>query len=61
MLQHVAYSPPSWASQMLPPKHGRIILSHAATPVFPWRCPALAELNVEWSIKRDDLSGLEIS
>ena len=61
MLSHVPYKPPLWAATLKPPEYGRIVLSHAATPVFPWRCPALQELGVTWSIKRDDLSGLEIS
>ncbi|KAL1503075.1 hypothetical protein AB1Y20_011140 [Prymnesium parvum] len=61
LLAHVAYTPPGWARGMRAPLHGRIVLSHAPTPVMPWRCPALAELGVEWSIKRDDLSGLELS
>ena len=61
MLSRIAYAPPAWATGLRPPQHGRIVLSHAATPVFPWRCPALHDLDIDWSIKRDDLSGLEIS
>lgn len=53
--------PPAWAGQLKLPEHGRILLSHTPTPVFPWRCPALADLNIDWSIKRDDMSGIEIS
>ncbi|CAJ1447827.1 unnamed protein product [Effrenium voratum] len=28
---------------------------------MPWNCPALQELNVQWTLKRDDLTGLELS
>ena len=62
MLERVAYQPPSWAARLTPPPiHGRVVLLHAATPVFKWRFSGLADLGVEWVIKRDDLSGLEIS
>ena len=43
------------------PTHGRILLGRLETPVVPWKCGALADLGVTWSIKRDDTSGLELS
>ena len=61
MLQRVAYETPTWAAHMRAPANGRVILTHAATPVFSWRISALKELGVKWLIKRDDLSGFEIS
>ena len=61
LLSKVAYSPPAWASHLLPPTHGRILLGRLETPVVPWKCGALADLGVTWSIKRDDTSGLELS
>ena len=61
LLSKVAYSPPAWASHLLPPTHGRILLGRLKTPVVPWKCGALADLGVTWSIKRDDTSGLELS
>jgi D-cysteine desulfhydrase family pyridoxal phosphate-dependent enzyme len=61
LLSKVAYSPPTWASHLLPPTHGRILLGRLETPVVPWKCGALADLGVTWSIKRDDTSGLELS
>lgn len=61
LLSKVAYSPPAWASHLLPPSHGRILLGRLETPVVPWKCGALADLGVTWSIKRDDTSGLELS
>ena len=56
-----AYRPPSWAHHLVPPAHGRIPLAHLPTPLMPWACPELAELGVEWWIKRDDASGVEMS
>ena len=61
LLSKVAYSPPAWASHLRPPTHGRILLGRLETPVVPWKCGALADLGVTWSIKRDDTSGLELS
>ena len=61
LLSKVDYSPPAWASHLLPPTHGRILLGRLETPVVPWKCGALADLGVTWSIKRDDTSGLELS
>ena len=61
LLSKVAYTPPAWASHLLPPTHGRILLGRLETPVVPWKCGALADLGVTWSIKRDDTSGLELS
>ena len=56
-----AYKPPSWAAHLVPPSHGRVPFSHIPTPVQPWACPELAELGVEWHIKRDDMCGIELS
>eukprot|EP00401_Gymnodinium_catenatum_P067876 CAMPEP_0117476434 /NCGR_PEP_ID=MMETSP0784-20121206/10307_1 /TAXON_ID=39447 /ORGANISM="" /LENGTH=371 /DNA_ID=CAMNT_0005270709 /DNA_START=1 /DNA_END=1113 /DNA_ORIENTATION=- len=60
-LKRVAYSTPSWASHLRPPEHGRVLLGHLPTPLMPWACPALKDLDVHWSIKRDDISGVELS
>ena len=61
LLKHVPFVAPSWASHLKPPTHGRIILGHLPTPIMPWACPALRDLGVRWSIKRDDLAGAELS
>lgn len=61
LLKHVLFVPPAWAAHLKPPLHGRVILGHLPTPVMPWACPALRELGVRWSIKRDDLAGAELS
>lgn len=61
LLSKVDYSPPAWANHLVPPTHGRILLGRLETPVVPWKCGALADLGVTWSIKRDDTSGLELS
>ncbi len=59
LLKRLPYAPPSWAAHLAPPVHGRVTLGHLPTPLMPWRCPALADLGVEWYIKRDDMSGAE--
>lgn len=59
-LSQVDYSPPPWATHLDIPKHGRIVLGHFPTPVSPWSCHALSDLDVQWSIKRDDLTGFEL-
>ena len=54
------YSPPAWAAALIPPRHGRVPFAALPTPVMPWACPLLSELNVEWWIKRDDFTGAEM-
>ncbi|EOD35100.1 hypothetical protein EMIHUDRAFT_429282 [Emiliania huxleyi CCMP1516] len=61
LLQRLSYTPPPWASALAAPTHGRIKLGHLPTPLMRWACGALSELGVRWSIKRDDLSGNELS
>eukprot|EP00929_Paragymnodinium_shiwhaense_P038675 TRINITY_DN20413_c0_g1_i3.p1 TRINITY_DN20413_c0_g1~~TRINITY_DN20413_c0_g1_i3.p1 ORF type:complete len:423 (+),score=63.13 TRINITY_DN20413_c0_g1_i3:73-1341(+) len=61
LLSKVNFVPPRWCSHLIAPKHGRVRLGHLPTPLMPWAFPALKELGVEWWIKRDDLSGLEMS
>ena len=56
-----AYKPPTWAQSLVPPLHGRVPLAHLPTPVVPWACPELEALDVSWWIKRDDMSGVELS
>ncbi|CAJ1405798.1 unnamed protein product [Effrenium voratum] len=60
LLRHVAYEAPLWAQHLKVPKE-RVLLGHLPTPLMPWNCPALQELNVQWTLKRDDLTGLELS
>lgn len=61
LLRRVPFSPPSWARHLQPPPSGRVLLGHLPTPLMPWSCPALKDLGVEWYIKRDDMSGAELS
>lgn len=61
LLKRVRFVVPPWASHLAAPKHGRVLLGHLPTPLMPWACPALKELGVQWTMKRDDLSGLELS
>lgn len=60
MLRSLPYTPPAWAKHLIAPSHGRLPLARLPTPVVPWACPELAELGVDWWIKRDDLTGGEI-
>ena len=56
-----SFQPPAWAKHLRAPVHGRIPFAHTPTPVLPWACPELSDLGVEWFIKRDDLTGSEMS
>ena len=60
LLRRIAYSPPRWALSLRPPA-GKIVLGHLPTPLMPWACPELAELGISWVIKRDDMTGMELS
>ncbi|XP_039127392.1 putative D-cysteine desulfhydrase 1, mitochondrial [Dioscorea cayenensis subsp. rotundata] len=54
------YEPPSWASHLSPiPSHIRS-LAHLPTPIHKWNLPDLPEETEVW-IKRDDLSGMQLS
>ena len=60
LLSTVPFSPPAWAAGLSAPSE-RIVLGHLPTPLMPWACPALADLGVSWVIKRDDMTGVELS
>ena len=60
-MSRVPYVPPSWAAGLTAPSAGRVPFAALPTPVMPWACPALSELGVEWWIKRDDCTGIEMS
>eukprot|EP00962_Isochrysis_galbana_P043196 scaffold16378_cov112-Isochrysis_galbana.AAC.5 len=60
LLSRVPFRPPSWAQSLRAPSE-RIVLGHMPTPLMPWACPELQELGVRWVIKRDDMTGLELS
>jgi D-cysteine desulfhydrase len=60
-MKRVPYVPPSWAASLSVPKAGRVPFAALPTPVMQWACPALSDLGVEWWIKRDDCSGVEMS
>ncbi|VAI49846.1 unnamed protein product [Triticum turgidum subsp. durum] len=54
------YAPPSWASHLaLAPSH-TFSLGHFPTPIHKWNLPNLPEGTEVW-IKRDDLSGMQLS
>ncbi|KQK01684.1 putative D-cysteine desulfhydrase 1, mitochondrial [Brachypodium distachyon] len=54
------YTPPSWASHLsLAPPH-TFSLGHFPTPIHKWNLPNLPEDTEVW-IKRDDLSGMQLS
>ena len=59
-LDVVPYAPPPWAAGIahVPPR--RVLLAHTPTPVHRWRVPGVPE-SVELFIKRDDLTGAELS
>lgn len=61
LLPRVPYNPPAWAESLVAPKYGRVPFAALPTPLMRWACPELEELGVEWWIKRDDCSGVELS
>lgn len=54
------YSPPSWASHLHPLPSHVFSLAHLPTPIHRWNLPNLPP-NTELWIKRDDLSGMQLS
>ncbi|OLP93473.1 putative 1-aminocyclopropane-1-carboxylate deaminase [Symbiodinium microadriaticum] len=60
LLKCMTYEAPRWAGSLRVPDW-RIPLGNLPTPLMPWACPALRDLNVKWSIKRDDMTGLELT
>ncbi|XP_014503532.1 putative D-cysteine desulfhydrase 1, mitochondrial [Vigna radiata var. radiata] len=55
-----AYTPPSWASHLHPLPSHVFSLGHLPTPIHRWNLPNLPT-NTELWIKRDDLSGMQLS
>ncbi|XP_073100646.1 D-cysteine desulfhydrase 1, mitochondrial [Elaeis guineensis] len=54
------YEPPSWASHLNPIPSHTFSLAHLPTPIHKWNLPNLPEDTEVW-IKRDDLSGMQLS
>ncbi|CAH9066070.1 unnamed protein product [Cuscuta epithymum] len=54
------YQPPSWASQLSPIPSHVFSLGHLPTPIHKWNLPNLPK-NTEVWLKRDDLSGMQLS
>ncbi|XP_043695917.1 putative D-cysteine desulfhydrase 1, mitochondrial [Telopea speciosissima] len=54
------YDPPSWASHLDPMPSHVISLGHLPTPIHKWNLSNLPK-NTEVWLKRDDLSGLQLS
>ncbi|KAJ1688869.1 hypothetical protein LUZ63_013024 [Rhynchospora breviuscula] len=54
------YEPPSWTSHLSPIPSHTFTLGHFPTPIHKWNLPNLPEGTEVW-IKRDDLSGMELS
>ncbi|XP_007037068.2 PREDICTED: bifunctional D-cysteine desulfhydrase/1-aminocyclopropane-1-carboxylate deaminase, mitochondrial isoform X2 [Theobroma cacao] len=54
------YSPPSWASHLRPIPSHVFSLGHLPTPIHKWNLPNLPQ-NTEVWLKRDDLSGMQLS
>ncbi|MQL76970.1 hypothetical protein Taro_009382 [Colocasia esculenta] len=54
------YEPPAWASHLSPIPSHVYNLGHLPTPIHKWNLPNLPEGTEVW-IKRDDLSGMQLS
>ncbi|XP_057842186.1 putative D-cysteine desulfhydrase 1, mitochondrial isoform X3 [Cryptomeria japonica] len=54
------YTPPSWAAQLGPIPSHYYALGHLPTPIHRWNLPDLPT-NTEVWIKREDLSGMQLS
>ncbi|XP_074582842.1 D-cysteine desulfhydrase 1, mitochondrial [Curcuma longa] len=59
-LSRRCYDPPSWASHLQPLPSHTFSLGHLPTPIHRWNLPHLSD-GVEVWIKRDDLSGMQLS
>ncbi|KAL3642270.1 hypothetical protein CASFOL_013085 [Castilleja foliolosa] len=55
-----AYIPPSWAAHLNPLPSHIFSLGHFPTPIHKWNLPNLPK-NTEVYLKRDDLSGMQLS
>ncbi|KAI3982682.1 hypothetical protein MKX01_010483 [Papaver californicum] len=55
-----SYDPPSWALHLNPIPSHVFSLAHTPTPIHRWNLPNLPK-DVEVWIKRDDLSGMQLS
>ncbi|GAB4820856.1 hypothetical protein N2152v2_007902 [Parachlorella kessleri] len=60
MFELEAYSPPAWASSLSLVPNQRVLLAQLPTPIHRWAVPGLPE-GVELWIKRDDLTGCQLS
>ncbi|CAI0400204.1 unnamed protein product [Linum tenue] len=54
------YVPPSWASHLNPIPSHVFSLAHSPTPIHRWNLPNLPQGTEVW-LKRDDLSGMQLS
>ncbi|KAH9780796.1 putative D-cysteine desulfhydrase 1 [Citrus sinensis] len=59
-LTKTSYAPPSWASHLAPIPSHVFSLGHFPTPIHKWNLPNLPH-NTEVWLKRDDLSGMQLS
>ncbi|PWA96293.1 D-cysteine desulfhydrase [Artemisia annua] len=59
-LKQTTYHPPSWASKLDPLPSKKFNLGHFPTPVHKWNLPNLPKDTEIW-LKRDDLSGMQLS
>ncbi|OMO69409.1 Tryptophan synthase beta subunit-like PLP-dependent enzymes superfamily [Corchorus capsularis] len=55
-----SYAPPSWATHLNPTPSHVFSLAHLPTPIHKWNLPNLPQ-NTEVYLKRDDLSGMQLS
>jgi len=54
------YAPPEWAGMLHPVPKERVRLGHFPTPIHEWKLPRIPD-DVQVFVKRDDLSGMQLS
>eukprot|EP00729_Bicosta_minor_P009378 gene9378-11735_t len=60
MLRRASYTAPHWAAGLKQPPGGRVELANIPTPLHLWSLPNVPA-DVELWIKRDDLTGMQLS
>ena len=61
MTARATYTPPSWAPRTLAAPSERLRLANLPTPIQPWPIPRVDGTKTSVYVKRDDMTGCELS